>query len=77
MLDFVRAAKSVGVRVSLLPRVLDVVGTSVVFDEIDGHDGARRAALRPDPLVARVVKRAFDLVGATVGLDRRRAAAGR
>jgi hypothetical protein len=34
MLEFVRAAKSVGVRVSLLPRVLDVVGSSVVFDDL-------------------------------------------
>src|SRR5436309_1073572 len=34
MLDLVRVAKSVGVQVSLLPRVLDVVGSEVVFDHV-------------------------------------------
>jgi exopolysaccharide biosynthesis polyprenyl glycosylphosphotransferase len=60
MLDFVRAAKGLGMRVSLLPRVLDVVGTSVVFDELDGMTvlGVRRFGLTRS---SRLVKRAFDL----------------
>jgi len=67
MLDFVRAAKAVGVRVSLLPRILDVVGTSVVFDELDGITvlGVRRFGLSRSSLL---VKRTFDLAGATFAL---------
>ncbi len=64
MLEFVRAAKAVGVRVSLLPRVFDVVGTSVVFDELDGMTvlGVRRFGLTRS---SRATKRAFDLAGAS------------
>ncbi|HEX8123199.1 MAG TPA: sugar transferase [Solirubrobacteraceae bacterium] len=67
MLDFVRAAKSVGVRVSLLPRVLDVVGSSVVFDHIQGVTllGVRRFGLTRS---SRLIKRGFDLCGAGFGL---------
>ena len=67
MLDFVRAAKAVGVRVRLLPRILDVVGTSVVFDEIEGMTimGVRRFGLSRSS--ARL-KRGFDLIGASVCL---------
>ncbi len=67
MLDFVRAAKAVGVRVSLLPRVLDVVGTSVVFDELYGMTvlGVRRFGLSRSSVL---VKRTFDLVGAIAAL---------
>lgn len=67
MHELLRIAKRAGVRVSLLPRVLDVVGTSVVFDELGGMTvlGVRgfrltRSALR--------TKRAFDVVAATVGV---------
>jgi exopolysaccharide biosynthesis polyprenyl glycosylphosphotransferase len=63
MLDLVRAAKRVGVRVSLLPRILDVVGSSVVFDDLQGMTvlGVRRFGLTNS---SRAVKRAFDLLGA-------------
>jgi exopolysaccharide biosynthesis polyprenyl glycosylphosphotransferase len=65
MLDFVRAAKSVGVRVSLLPRVLDVVGSSIVFDQLDGLTllGVRRFGLSRS---SALVKRTFDLVGGSL-----------
>ena len=67
MLDLVRAAKGVGVRVSLLPRVLDVVGSSVVFDELSGLTllGVRRFGLSRS---SQLVKRGFDLAGAMVAL---------
>jgi len=67
MLDFVRAAKSIGVKVSLLPRVLDVVGTSVVFDDLHGVTvlGVRRFGLTNS---SRLVKRGFDLAGAITAL---------
>jgi exopolysaccharide biosynthesis polyprenyl glycosylphosphotransferase len=61
-LDLVRAAKGVGVRVSLLPHVFDVVGTAVVFDHIAGMTllGVRRFGLSRS---SRAVKRSFDLAG--------------
>jgi exopolysaccharide biosynthesis polyprenyl glycosylphosphotransferase len=67
MLDFVRAAKSIGVRVSLLPRVLDVVGSSVVFDELNGLTvlGVRRFGLTRS---SRFLKRSFDVVGGTLAM---------
>src|SRR5207253_5644066 len=36
ILEAIRIAKSLGVKVSLLPRMLDVVGSSVEFDDVDG-----------------------------------------
>ena len=67
MLDFVRAAKSSGVSVSLLPRVLDVVGSSVVFDDLGGMTllGIPRFGLTSS---SRRIKRAFDLIGAVAAL---------
>jgi exopolysaccharide biosynthesis polyprenyl glycosylphosphotransferase len=63
MLDLVRAAKSLGIRVSVLPRVLDVVGSSVVFDELEGMTimGLRRFGLTRS---SQLVKRSFDVAGA-------------
>ena len=66
-LELVRAVKSTGMRVSLVPRVLDVVGGAVVFDEVAGMTmlGVRRFELSRTSLL---VKRAFDLAGALLGL---------
>ena len=46
-LDLIRIAKSVGVRVSLLPRLFEVVGSAVEFDDVDGLTmlGVRRFGL--------------------------------
>jgi len=65
MMELIRAAKSVGTRVSLVPRVFDVIGTSVVFDELNGMTvlGVRRFGLTRS---SRRLKRAFDLFGALV-----------
>jgi exopolysaccharide biosynthesis polyprenyl glycosylphosphotransferase len=67
MHDLIRAVKGSGVRVSLLPQVFDVIGTSVVMDEIQGMTllGVRRFGL---PRSSALMKRAFDLVGATIML---------
>jgi exopolysaccharide biosynthesis polyprenyl glycosylphosphotransferase len=67
MLDLIRIAKAAGVRVSILPRMLEVVGTSVEFDDLDGMAmlGVRRFGLSRSSMF---LKRAFDLVGATIGL---------
>ena len=66
-LELIRLVKAVGVRVSLLPRLLEVVGSSVEFDDVDGLTmlGVRRFGLTRS---SRLAKRAFDLVGATLGL---------
>jgi exopolysaccharide biosynthesis polyprenyl glycosylphosphotransferase len=67
MLDLVRTLKAVGVRVSVLPRLLEVVGSSVEFDDLHGITvmGVRRFDLTRS---SALVKRAFDLLGASLGL---------
>jgi exopolysaccharide biosynthesis polyprenyl glycosylphosphotransferase len=67
ILNLVRTLKAVGVRVSVLPRLLEVVGSSVEFDDLHGVTvmGVRRFELTRS---SGVVKRSFDLLGATVGL---------
>ena len=59
-------------RVSLLPRLFEVVGSSVEFDDLDGLTmlGVRRFGLTRS---SRSLKRAFDLVGSTLGLIAARA----
>ncbi len=67
MLNLVRTLKAVGVRVSVLPRLLEVVGSSVEFDDLHGITvmGVRRFELTRS---SAAVKRAFDLAWACVGL---------
>jgi len=62
-LDFVREAKGTGARVSLLPRILEVVGSSIEVDDVHGLTllGVRRFGLSRSSLL---LKRAFDVVGA-------------
>jgi exopolysaccharide biosynthesis polyprenyl glycosylphosphotransferase len=66
-LDAVRSVKATGVKVSLLPRLLEVVGSSVEFDELEGVTllGIRRHGLTRS---SSAVKRSMDLVGSTLGL---------
>jgi exopolysaccharide biosynthesis polyprenyl glycosylphosphotransferase len=66
-LDLVRGAKWIGVRVSLFPSILGAVGGCAKFDELDGLTllGIPRFGLSRS---SRIVKRAFDLVGATLAL---------
>jgi exopolysaccharide biosynthesis polyprenyl glycosylphosphotransferase len=67
MLNLVRTLKAVGVRVSVLPRLLEVVGSSVEFDDLHGVTvmGVRRFDLTRS---SALFKRAFDLFGAALGL---------
>jgi exopolysaccharide biosynthesis polyprenyl glycosylphosphotransferase len=67
MLDAIRLVKALGVRVSVLPRVLEVVGSSVEFDDVNGVPilgvrsfGLSRSSVR--------VKRATDVVVAAAAL---------
>jgi len=66
-LDLIRIAKHAGVRVSVLPRMLEVVGSSVEFDHLDGLTmlGVRRFGLSRS---SRLLKRGFDLVGSSLVL---------
>jgi exopolysaccharide biosynthesis polyprenyl glycosylphosphotransferase len=67
LLDLIRAASELRVKLSVVPRVLDVLGPSVQIDDVDGV--AVRAVC---PLVlsrsARVAKRTVDVLGASVML---------
>ena len=63
-LDFVREAKGTGARVSLLPRILEVVGSSIEVDDVHGLTllGVRQFGLSRS---STIVKRCFDVVGAS------------
>jgi hypothetical protein len=62
-LEAIQAAKALGIKVSVLPRVLEVVGSSAVYDSVDGLTvlGVPRFGISRS---SEVVKRTFDLVGA-------------
>jgi exopolysaccharide biosynthesis polyprenyl glycosylphosphotransferase len=66
-LNLVRTLKAIGVRVSVLPRMLEVVGSSVEFDDLHGVTlmGVRRFDLTRS---SAALKRAFDVLGASLGL---------
>jgi exopolysaccharide biosynthesis polyprenyl glycosylphosphotransferase len=65
-LELIRSAKSLGVRVSLMPTVMAVVGGRAVFDDVHGLTllGVPRFGLSQSSWA---LKRAFDLVGAGIG----------
>jgi len=67
LVDAVARAKASGVKVSILPRMFEVVGSSVEFDDIDGVTvlGVRRFGLGRS---SERVKRMMDLFSAGVGL---------
>jgi lipopolysaccharide/colanic/teichoic acid biosynthesis glycosyltransferase len=66
-MDLVRIAKGLGVHVSVLPGVFEVIGSHVEFDEVDGMTvlGVRRLELTRS---SRAIKRGMDLAGAVFGL---------
>jgi exopolysaccharide biosynthesis polyprenyl glycosylphosphotransferase len=67
MLDTIRMVKALGVKVSMVPRLLDVVGSSVEFDDFGGMTllGLRRYDLTKS---SAFLKRSLDLFGAGLGL---------
>ncbi len=67
VVNLIRAAKAVGVRVSVLPRMFEVVGSAVEFDDVDGMTmlGVRRFGLSRSSWL---LKRAFDVVLSAIGL---------
>ena len=65
--ELIRAAKATTVRVSVLPRMFEVVGSAVEFDDVDG---LKMLGIRPFGLSrsSMALKRAFDLVAAGFGV---------
>jgi exopolysaccharide biosynthesis polyprenyl glycosylphosphotransferase len=67
VVELIRIAKAAGARVSVLPRMLEVVGSAVEFEDVDGMTmlGVRPFGL---PRSSRLLKRVFDLVATSIGL---------
>jgi exopolysaccharide biosynthesis polyprenyl glycosylphosphotransferase len=67
LLDVIRRVKSLGVRASVLPRLFEVVGSSVEFDDVDGITllAMRRSGLTRS---SQVLKRALDMTGSALAL---------
>ncbi len=67
VVDLIRTAKAMGVRVSVLPRMFEVVGSAVEFDDVDGMTmlGVRRFGLSRSSWL---LKRVFDIAVASIGL---------
>jgi exopolysaccharide biosynthesis polyprenyl glycosylphosphotransferase len=63
LLELVRLAKPLGIKVSVLPQMFDVMGPSVEVDDVEGVTilGINPPILSPS---SRTLKRAMDLVGA-------------
>ncbi|MGH2944715.1 MAG: sugar transferase [Solirubrobacteraceae bacterium] len=66
-LEAIRVVKALGVKLSVLPRMLEVAGSSFEFDDVDGVTflGIRRSELTRS---SRLLKRGMDLVAAAGGL---------
>jgi exopolysaccharide biosynthesis polyprenyl glycosylphosphotransferase len=64
--ELIRAAKGAGVQVSVLPRMLEAVGSAVEAEDLDGMTmlGVRPFGLSRS---SRALKRAFDLLATSVG----------
>jgi exopolysaccharide biosynthesis polyprenyl glycosylphosphotransferase len=67
ILDAIRLIKALGIKVSVLPRLLEVVGSSSTFDSVDGIWllGVRQYGLARS---SELLKRGMDLAAASVGL---------
>ncbi|HXV05343.1 MAG TPA: sugar transferase [Solirubrobacterales bacterium] len=67
LLDAIRVVKRLGVRVSVLPRLFEAVGSAYELDDIEGATllGVRRHGLSRSSWL---VKRSFDLLGAALAL---------
>jgi exopolysaccharide biosynthesis polyprenyl glycosylphosphotransferase len=67
IVDIIRLATACGVRVAVLPRMLEAIGTSVVFDDLGGQVllGVPGFGLSPS---SRTLKRSFDVLVASATL---------
>jgi exopolysaccharide biosynthesis polyprenyl glycosylphosphotransferase len=67
VLDAVREAKGLGIKVSVLPRICEVVGSSVEFDDVHGLTTLAVRQFRLS-LSSLLVKRSLDLAGPSLAL---------
>jgi lipopolysaccharide/colanic/teichoic acid biosynthesis glycosyltransferase len=67
MLDAISRATAVGVKLSIVPRILEVVGSAVEFDSVGGVTvlGVRRSGLSRS---SRAIKRTMDFTASAFGL---------
>jgi exopolysaccharide biosynthesis polyprenyl glycosylphosphotransferase len=67
LLDAIRVGKRLGVRVSVLPRLFEAIGSAYEVDDIEGATllGVRQHGLSRS---SRTIKRCFDLTGAVIAL---------
>jgi exopolysaccharide biosynthesis polyprenyl glycosylphosphotransferase len=65
VIEVIRLAKACGVKVAVLPRLLEIIGSSVEFDNLGGRGllSVRRFGLTRS---SRLLKRAFDLIVASL-----------
>jgi exopolysaccharide biosynthesis polyprenyl glycosylphosphotransferase len=65
--EVIRMARAAGLNLSVLPRIFEVMGSGVSFDDVDGLTmlGVRRFGPSRS---ARILKRAFDLIASAMGL---------
>ncbi len=68
VLDVIRLIKAMGVKVSVLPRLLEVVGSSSTYEDVDGLTllGVRQYGVLSTS--SEMLKRLMDITGAGVGL---------
>jgi exopolysaccharide biosynthesis polyprenyl glycosylphosphotransferase len=67
VLNVIRAATSLGVKVSVVPRLLEVIGSSVEFDEVEGIPLLSMRSVRLSRS-SWVIKRSLDLFVSLLGL---------
>lgn len=67
VLNVIRAATSLGLKVSVVPRLLEVVGSSIEFDEVAGMPLLSMRSFRLSRS-SRMVKRVWDIAASAVGL---------
>jgi exopolysaccharide biosynthesis polyprenyl glycosylphosphotransferase len=67
IVELIRIVKAAGAQVSVLPRMLEVVGSAVEFEDVDGMT---MLSVRPFGLSrsSRMVKRGFDLMAGSIAL---------
>jgi exopolysaccharide biosynthesis polyprenyl glycosylphosphotransferase len=67
VIDCIRLVKALGIKVSVLPRLLEVVGSSAVYDDVDGTAllGVRQYGLSKS---SEILKRMTDVIGASLAL---------
>lgn len=67
LLDAIRAGNALGIKVTVVPRLFEVLGSSVVVDDVEGMSMLSLRGL-PRTQLALALKRGVDITGAMIGL---------